>query len=361
MLQCGAKLALNIVNNSRGQVMNLLSSKKAIFTILSLGTVVFAGTMKDISSRTVEKAHKTVSQAPVERYIASNEQEVAQAAMMRVDMNETHRINAKWEITRIIAANEVVTFDKLNNVDDQNKSIIVPFKLVSPTKVMINNDNGLVYNISLLSNYGTIAIFKQMGSGFEIIEAKMIKESTEASESIEEEVELFLERALNSSKSNKVLTGSDAIGEMLLTKESIESLRITLTNTNGTVQNIDVPSVELKAGGTFTVEVDGEEATGVIFANGKEGYRLNFVTGPLAGAMLNFMTKSQKDMVDAQNNELNDNYYEEERENAEVAIEEVQVLQDRNIANENIFYDQELVVLSQEEIKEITENQGFAF
>ena len=120
--------------------MNLLSSKKAIFTILSLGTVVFAGTMKDISSRTVAKAHKTVSQAPVERYIASNGQEVAQAAMMRVEMNESHRINAKWEITRIIAANEVVTFDKLNNVDDQNKSIIVPFKLVSPTKVMINND-----------------------------------------------------------------------------------------------------------------------------------------------------------------------------------------------------------------------------
>lgn len=345
--------------------MNLLSSKKAIFTILSLGTVVFAGTMKDISSRTVAKAHMPMLQTSVERYIASNEEESVQVAMMRVEMKDAHKINAKWEITRIIGSDEVVTFDKINNVDDQKKSIIVPFKLVAPTKVMLNNDNGLVYNISLLSSYGTIAIFKQMGSGYEIIEAKMIKEAPVAQVVVEEEVELYLERALNSSKSNKVLTGSDAIGEMLLTKESIESLRITLTNTNGEVQNIDVPTVELKAGGTFTVEVDGEEAAGVIFANGTEGYRLNFVTGPLAGAMLNFMTSAQKDMVEEKNNELNDNYYEQEREiqtaQIESSVEEVQVLQDRNIANENAFNNQEMVVLSQEEIKEITENQGFAF
>lgn len=344
--------------------MNLLSSKKVIFTVLSLGTVVFAGTMKDISSRHITKAHVAVATAPIERSVASEDKEV-KVAVMTIDMKDAAKVNGKWEITRIVGSDEVVSFDKINNPEDAKKSIIVPLNLINSSKVMLNNDKGLVYNISLFSDFGTIAIFKKMGNGYEIIEAKKVKEVEVKEELVQGEIELFLERALNQSKSTKILTGSDAIGEMLLTKDSIESLRITLSNTNGEVQNIDIATVKLMDGGSFKAEVDGEAVSGVVFANGQDGYRLSFVTGPLAGAMLNFVTNEQKEALENKNNESNDNYYDDQRDEVKVAIEEVQpveqsqALESRRIANEN--GNEPVVILSADEVKEVTENQGFSF
>lgn len=350
--------------------MNLLSSQKAIFTILSLTTVVFAGTMKDISSRSVAKTHVAVANAPIERYVASDV--ASEAVMMTLDMSQANKINGKWEIVKIISATKEVTFDKANNVDDSNKKIIVPFKLVNATDVMVNNDKSLVYNISMLSNFGTIAIFKKIGNGYEIIEAKMIKEVKKAEKALVSETkELILERALNSAKSNKVLVGNDAIGEMTLTKNSIEGLRITLSNTNGEVQNIDIAQIELKDGGSFSTEVDGEVVTGVVFANGQVGYRLNFISGPMAGAMLNFMTETEKEEQVNQMNENNEGYYDQEDKQEEVnpnsQVAEVQdqdvreVLEERQMMNEELAAKEGIVVLSQEEIKEIVETQGFSF
>lgn len=350
--------------------MNLLSSQKAIFTILSLTTVVFAGTMKDISSRSVAKTHTVVANAPIERYVASDV--ASEAVMMTLDMSQANKINGKWEIVKIISATKEVTFDKANNVDDSNKKIIVPFKLVNATDVMVNNDKSLVYNISMLSNFGTIAIFKKIGNGYEIIEAKMIKEVKKAEKALVSETkELILERALNSAKSNKVLVGNDAIGEMTLTKNSIEGLRITLSNTNGEVQNIDIAQIELKDGGSFSTEVDGEVVTGVVFANGQVGYRLNFISGPMAGAMLNFMTETEKEEQVNQMNENNEGYYDQEdkqedlNQNSQVAEVQDQdvreVLEERQMMNEELAAKEGIVVLSQEEIKEIVETQGFSF
>ena len=42
----------------KGAVMKVLTSKKAIIIALSLGSVVLAGTIKDIIARTVSKAHQ---------------------------------------------------------------------------------------------------------------------------------------------------------------------------------------------------------------------------------------------------------------------------------------------------------------
>lgn len=343
--------------------MKVLTSKKAIIALLSLGSVVLAGTIKDINSRTVNRV-QAEELAPVERSLASDgEVSLQRIAIMKVDMNQAFKINGNWEITRIIGADEVVTFDKNQNPDDAKKSIVIPMKLVGTSRVMINNDAELVYNISLLSDFGTIAIFKKIGNGFEILEAKMVKAPKEEELAVSDEVELVLERALNQSKSSKILTGADAAGEMVLSKSSIEGLSISLTNTNGEVQNIEISSAQLMDGGAFKADVENEEVSGVIFNNGKEGYRLSFVTGPLAGAMLNFVTKAELSRMEEQAADANDSYFEADKaeEANEVAQAQQEVVEERKEMASNVENYEPVRVLSADEIRETAETQGFAF
>ena len=344
--------------------MKVLTSKKAIIVALSLGSVVLAGTIKDINSRTVNKAHaELVEMAPVERSLASEAQAAThRLAVMKVEMNEAFKIDGEWEVTRIVGSDEVVTYDKLNNPEDANKKIIVPMKLVRTSEVMVNNDNGLVYKISLLSDFGTIAIYKTINGGVEILEAKKVKkETTEVA--VSEEVELVLERALNQSKSSKILTGSEVAGEMTLTKGSIEGLSVSLTNTNGEVQNIEISSAQLMDGGSFKADVGEEEVAGVVFNNGKDGYRLSFVTGPLAGAMLNFVTKEALSEMQNKSNEANDEYMTQEEpslESTEIQLAtQDAVAERREVASDENY--EPVRILSAEEIRETAETQGFAF
>ena len=344
--------------------MKVLTSKKAIIVALSLGSVVLAGTIKDINSRTVNKAHaELVEMAPVERSLASEAQAVThRLAVMKVEMNEAFKIDGEWEVTRIVGSDEAVTYDKLNNPEDANKKIIVPMKLVRTSEVMVNNDNGLVYKISLLSDFGTIAIYKTINGGVEILEAKKVKkETTEVA--VSEEVELVLERALNQSKSSKILTGSEVAGEMTLTKGSIEGLSVSLTNTNGEVQNIEISSAQLMDGGSFKADVGEEEVAGVVFNNGKDGYRLSFVTGPLAGAMLNFVTKEALSEMQNKSNEANDEYMTQEEpslESTEIQLAtQDAVAERREVASDENY--EPVRILSAEEIRETAETQGFAF
>lgn len=338
--------------------MKVLTSKKAIIAILSLGSVVLAGTIKDINSRTVSRKH-ALEELPVERSLASDVAPSMRIAVMRVEMSEAFKVNGKWEITRIVGSDEVVTYDKLNNPEDSKKNIVVPLKLVGTSSVMVNNDKDLVYKISLLSDFGTIAIFKKMGNGFEIIEARMIREK-KAEVAISEEVELVLERALNQSKSNKILSGSDISGEMTLTKKSIEGLSVSLTNTNGEVQSIDIASAQLLDGGSFKADVDGEEVSGVVFNNGKDGYRLSFVTGPLAGAMLNFVTAGELEKIEQRDAEQNDNYFEQEEQKIQEMAQN-EVVEERREMAENVENYEPVKILSADEIKETAETQGFNF
>ena len=338
--------------------MKVLTSKKAIIAILSLGSVVLAGTIKDINSRTVSRKH-ALEELPVERGLASDVAPSMRIAIMKVEMSEAFKVNGKWEITRIVGSDEVVTYDKLNNPEDSKKNIVVPLKLVGTSSVMVNNDRDLVYKISLLSDFGTIAIFKKMGNGFEIIEARMIREK-KAEVAVAEEVELVLERALNQSKSNKILSGSDISGEMTLTKKSIEGLSVSLTNTNGEVQSIDIASAQLLDGGSFKADVDGEEVSGVIFNNGKDGYRLSFVTGPLAGAMLNFVTAGELERIEQKDAEQNDNYFEQEEQKIQEMAQN-EVVEERREMAENVENYEPVKILSADEIKETAETQGFNF
>jgi len=339
--------------------MKVLTSKKAMIALFSVSTMVLAGTIKDINSRSISKKHHILEMSPAERNLASDGDSPQQIAIMKVMMSEANKINGEWEITRIVGSDEVVKFDKLNNIEDKNKSSKIVMRLINISKVELNNDPELVYDISLLSSFGTIAIFKKIGNGFEILEAKKVKVKEE-NVIVEGESHLVLERALNQAKSSKVLTGPDVSGEMILTKTSIEGLSVSITNTNGEVQNIEIASAQLLDGGSFKADVGDEEVSGVVFNNGKDGYRLSFVTGPLAGAMLNFVTQDELQRIEAKDNENNDeNYFVSEEQAVKAQTEALE--ERREVASRPPEEMEPVRVLSADEIKETAETQGYSF
>lgn len=343
--------------------MQVLTSKKAIISILSLGSIVLAGTIKDINSRTVTKAPVAIEEIAAERTVAS--EAVQNVAMMYVPQNDENmkKINANWNIMRIVGSDSVVAFDKISNPEDKRKNIVVKMELIGTSLVRIDGDNDQVYRISLLSDFGTIALFKKMGKGFEIIEAKIISEKKESETlAVSDEVELVLERALNQAKSPKLLTGSDVSGSMTLTKNSLNGLSVELRNANGETQNIDIAAADLMDGGSFKADVDGEEVSGVVFNNGKDGYRLSFVTGPLAGAMLNFVTREQLEQIEDKALEQGQDAYFQEEEQRVAAEAQNEAIEERQIASDAQPESYEPVrVLSADEIKETAEVQGYSF
>lgn len=356
----GMILALINSSNSKEDLsMKVLTSKKAIICILSLSSIVLAGTFKDYKSRNVRTVDAEVIESdlvPAERSVAS--EAVSRVAQMWLPVNEvnSNKVNAVWEVTRIIGSDEKVTFDKLANPSDAKKSIKVKMELVGNSKVKVNNDQALVYTVSLISEFGTIALYKKIGNGFEILEAKKVEvKSSNTSLIVSEEVELVLERALNQSKSSKVLEGNDVSGHVSLSNKTINNLSVELRNTNGETQNIEIDTADLMDGGTFKADVDGEEVSGVVLNNGKDGYRISFVTGPIAGSMLNFVTEAQIEKLKDAQYDNQDAIAEDFQEAAQAIMEER-----KEVASDVDNYEP-VRVLSADEIKETAQENGFAF
>jgi hypothetical protein len=339
--------------------MKALTSKKAIIAILSVSSIVLAGTIKDIRSHAVKKAEidNTEEVLPVERSVASEAvSKVAQIYLPKNAANE-QKINTVWEISRIVGADEKVSYDKFANPADAKRSIKINFELVGTSLVKVNNDSKLVYSVSLLSDFGTIALFKKIGNGFEILEAKRVGTAPVNNNLVvTEETELVLERALNQAKSTKVLTGNDVSGQVTLASKSITGLEVELRNENGETQNIQIDHADLLDGGSFKADVNGEEVSGVVFNNGKDGYRISFVTGPIAGAMLNFTTKEQAEKIQ----ETERDQVEAQEAAPEVQAATEKVIEERKEVAADLD-NMEPVVLSAEEVKATAEQNGFSF
>lgn len=345
--------------------MKLLASKKAIMAILGVSSVVIASTYRDMKSHSVAELkvdNEREEEVALERSVAS-EEAPSKVAQMYLPLNEENikKINGGWEITRIVGADEKVAFDKFQNQEDSKKDIKVKMELLGNGIVRLDKDNEQVYRVSILTNFGTIAIFKKMENGYEIIEARKIeKKQTTIEASTSEETELVLERALNQSKGSKILTGADAVGSVILKGNNISNLTVTLHNQNGENQSIEIDSADLMDGGAFKAEVDGEEVSGVLFNNGKDGYRVSFVTGKMAGAMLNFVTKEQFDSIQEKTEaDSRDQLDQGQQENQEVVEAQNQQVEERKVeAETNIPEGQKLSV---EEIKETAQQNGFSF
>ncbi len=339
--------------------MKLITSKKAIVGFLGLSSLVLAQTFKDIKSNSVSHIENDDKEAVVklERNVASD----SKVAQMYLPVNEENikKINTVWEITRIVDEESKVAFDKFQNIEDSKKSIKIKMELIGNGMVRVDGDNEQVYRVSILTDFGTIALFKKMDKGFEILEAKKFSKNIEKNNvSVENEVDLVLERALNQSKSNKVLVGDSVSGQMTLSQNNISGFSVELRNENGETQNVEIDFADLLDGGSFKAEFNGEEISGVLFNNGKDGYRVSFVTGPLAGAMLNFVTKESFDSILEKDLESSRDQMDQGSE-IEQKVEESQapIIEQRKLAAENTNPE----VLTAEEVKESAQLNGFSF
>ncbi|MBP9680126.1 MAG: hypothetical protein KBD76_01875 [Bacteriovorax sp.] len=347
--------------------MKVKTSKKVMIAIFCVSSIVLAGTINDIKT---QKATTSIiakindELTPVERNLAS--EEVSRVAQMELPVNEENskKINATWEITRFVSSDESVVIDKLAHPEDGRKTISVKMELVGNGIVRLDGDHDQEYRVSLLSDFGTIALYKKLGNGYEIIEAKKMAIAAEQSRlDIAEEVELVLERALNQAKSNKVLMGNDISGQVSLNSQTLTGLEVELRNPNGETQNIQIDTADLMDGGAFKAEINGEEVSGVVLNNGKDGYRISFVTGPMAGAMLNFVTKEQLEKTDeeARNTEESQGSMVDSAENEEVQQAAEQVIEERKEVAGDVENQEPVQVLSAEEIKATAEQNGYAF
>jgi len=340
--------------------MKLITSKKAIVGFLGLSSLVLAQTFKDVKSHSVSHAENNESEVQVnlERNVASD----SKVAQMYLPINEENikKINNVWEITRIVDEDSKVAFDKFQNFEDAKKSIKIKMELIGNGLVRIDGDNEQVYRVSLLTDFGTIAIFKKMEKGFEILEAKRVVKNSEMKNDlvVNTDVELVLERALNQAKSNKVLVGDSVSGQMTLTQNNISGFSVELRNENGESQMVEIDSADILDGGSFKADFNGEEISGVLFNNGKDGYRVTFVTGPLAGAMLNFVTREnfeniqEKDLISSRDQMDQGSEVEQKVEESQA-----QVIEERKLAAENTNPE----VLTAEEVKESAQLNGFSF
>lgn len=380
--------------------MSIFTSKKAIISFLSVGSIVLAGTIKDIHSHDAAKSFSNLESVereiiPIERNVAS--EAVAKAAQLYLPVNpeNSRKVDGVWEITRVVGSDEKEFFLKANPEDSKRNSNI-KMKLVNNGIVHIETElleerllkflkiekrTEHTYIVSNM-NYGKIAIYKKSGAGYVIIEATKVEEAKgNSSLVVSEEVELVLERARNQAKSDKILLGNDVSGRVSLTAKQLTGLEVELRNANGESQNIQIDQADLLDGGAFKAEVNGEEVSGIVLNNGKDGYVISFVTGPLAGSMLNFVTNDQLEKIQETERDQADakemvNEEEPKEQPAEVAQaapqkeeapqEEVQqaaekVIEERKDTAVDTENQEQVPVLSADEIKETAKENGYAF
>lgn len=247
--------------------------------------------------------------------------------VLYVPVNEQNSsyINQKWEITRINDMNGIDLYNKFENERDAQVQMNLDFELIGTGTVRIDNDDLQIYKISLLTPYDTIALFKRMGGPdedkYELVEARRIKveavvvqdQVTETSSGqgpilpaglkLERDVNLTLERALHPKKSEVMMMGSSVSGGVSIVDGVLQNFFVSLTYDNGKTEEFSIDSAEINDGGQFEATIDQNDdqtVHGIITNNGGEGmYRIRFATGPLQGAMLNFVTDSKFDDMSA--------------------------------------------------------------
>src|SRR5690606_875876 len=111
------------------------------------------------------------------------------------------------------------------------------------------------------------------------------------------DLELVIERALVPDLSKDVITGDLVSGNLSLSNGNIEALSASVRGADGNERSIDISYAEIKDGGQFHVDYMGEMGHGIITNNGEDAFRVRFATGPLQGAMLNFMSYEQLDIM----------------------------------------------------------------
>lgn len=335
-----------------------------------------------------------------ERVLASAERELKAIQYLPVNERNNALVNGKWQVIRI----EDEKGEEIYKSEPSKDKIVVNLDLVSTSQIMINSKTDYLFDLSFLHESGkTIALFRSFGKGYEIIEARRVKEEkyiqsvTEISsnnnfkkleeknivrESEATSTPLTLERAMIPSLGNKLMIGEEFVsGDVTIANDSIQGLAFEVRNEKDESKSYVLGDIELEAGGSFVTEIDGVETRGIVTNNGKDAFRIRFATGPLKGSLLNFVTDDELERIQMEREEVErlreeksyetevmndglDQAQEKAGENRKMidASYQPEVEEEEEIEEEfeEEFYDEE-VIESEEEMEVETERQGYAF
>lgn len=344
------------------------SGNKLIMGLLGLMTIgAFAGVAIDrqrhsdafmdqyrLQIEDVSPNHRT------QRFVASAiDSEFPKMHYLPVNSENLERINGEWRITRINDQYGDDIYNIFESDEDRSREFIANFELISTSTVLINEDHEQVFQVSVLTDYNTIALFKRMEDGYELVEAKKVIEevvpapsrvdsisSQSASQRpvlpaglrVDHDVHLVLERALHPTRSSYMLTGHAVSGELSLIDGTINDMRVSLSYENGQRDDFHVDFAEINDGGQFEVFLEDaaiDVIHGIITNNGEGVYRVRFATGPLQGAMLNFVTDAKYDDLATERYEEEDQLEEAQQFENNYARGNTQVFDQQEIARNN--------------------------
>lgn len=336
--------------------MQLFTLKNIVIAAFGTSAIIAFGTVNDLHTKSVDDSEDEVAYVSedVERNLASVVQTQG-AKSLYIELNEINkrRINGEWEIVRHVKNSNVV-FDASKG----DGSINAKFELINTSTVMVGGDKDQIFQVSILEGK-KIALYKKIQNGYEILEARKVETKVQV-ESQDVELELSLERVVLANNPGQVLKDSDIQGSVTFKGKELHNLSVSVQTDSGEEKNISVNFAEIGDAGAFTVDVDGEDVSGIFFNNGNDGYRMSFVNGPFAGAQLSFMTEEKIAERKEQESEKSYEQSFEEIEESKVVDQGMkeQVIEAGN--SRNAENDQQ-EVYSAEEVKQIAETNGFNF
>lgn len=242
------------------------------------------------------------------RIVAS--EKVKTPLIQRVEMSSAGLVDGEWIITKVIDDQDNVAYDM--DKEQSGERVVINMKLIDISTVRIDEDYQQTFKISLLTREGTIALFKEFGAGYEIVQAIKVKESTlkpeeevnkpiaevnEQNNSLKYHIEddLFLVSALDPNKNRNVLRGDSMEGYAYLKNGELIMENVILHV--GTKNQTEALSTEarIKNHGVFN-DMRGNQ--GIVTNVSNDEVKVRFSTGVLAGAMLNFVTPAKKQEIE---------------------------------------------------------------
>ncbi len=238
------------------------------------------------------------------RVVASKQKKLP--LVQRVDLSNSELVNGEWIITKVVDDKEQIAYDSSREIDGEH--VVVKLELIDTSIVRIDDDFGQTFKISLLTREGTIALFKEFGEGYEIVQAirvrsndllankkvkkpiQEVKENKNAQKYHIEE-DLLLVSALDPQKNRNVLRADNLEGYAYLRNGELimESVRLHV-GTNKQTESLSTEA-RVKDHGVFNDERGNQ---GIVTNVNNDEVKVRFSTGPLAGAMLNFVTEQKK-------------------------------------------------------------------
>lgn len=334
--------------------MKSFNTTKTIVAFFSLSAIVLGSTYRDLQfmkptfmNDSEIKLSKRLDDA--ERSIASFEKS---PATLWFPLNNDNRgaVNGAWNVYRFVDVND--------NVESMNSKI--NFELVGNGKVMLNRDENQVFNISFMTA-STIALWKKVDGGFEILEAKRVNAKRNsfvrsAANAITEEVErkeLVLAGALNAKLFNGILDGDSVEGSLVMEGDQVSDFKVTIFKGTEKEMTESFFLADIQSGVLTTAGHGDEDIHGLVHADKDGSFKITINSGKLAGTIFNF--KSELNVVEISEDERRVREERQLEESNQNDVKEEVVVAQNNFAAAR----EEAAVATQEEMSEIVESEGF--